>query len=360
MPPASSASWGRSTRGRPPWTTWPRSSAAGISITAAVTRVQWKGYSINLIDMPGTSTSPPRSSAACGSWTVWWWCWTGCGASNRKPRWFGARRRRGTSRGSFSVNKMDRAEADYLAAVESVKECLDCRAVPVTMPLQHQGELVGMADLVAGEVVRWADGGKCDLELHRSAILEACAEFDEVHPGRLRRRPTSGSGRASTRRSAVECCIGTSWRSWAGPRCGTAGWPTCWTRSVATCRLLRTSAVSTPWTRTRRPSASRSRMPRCAHWCSRATSRRTLGPTWRGSTRGRFAPAKSWGSATRGGRFGWAPSGFCTPSTASRSSRWGRGTWWRSKPRSRCAPATPCSLRGIRCGWSPCPFRGRW
>ena len=41
----------------------------GITITAATTQVEWNGHVINLIDTPGTSTSPSRSSAACACWT---------------------------------------------------------------------------------------------------------------------------------------------------------------------------------------------------------------------------------------------------------------------------------------------------
>src|SRR4051794_35914020 len=48
----------------------------GITITSACTQVQWQDCIVNVIDTPGTSTSPSRWSAVCA-------CWTG-------PCWFSA------------------------------------------------------------------------------------------------------------------------------------------------------------------------------------------------------------------------------------------------------------------------------
>ena len=42
----------------------------GITITSAATTCWWKDHQINIIDTPGTSTSPPRSSARCASSTA--------------------------------------------------------------------------------------------------------------------------------------------------------------------------------------------------------------------------------------------------------------------------------------------------
>jgi len=63
----------------------------GITITSAATTCRWKHITINLIDTPATSTSRPRSSAACASWTAPASCSTECRASRRSRRRSGAR-----------------------------------------------------------------------------------------------------------------------------------------------------------------------------------------------------------------------------------------------------------------------------
>jgi hypothetical protein len=42
----------------------------GITIQSAATHCSWKGFHVNLIDTPGTSTSPSRSSARCACSTA--------------------------------------------------------------------------------------------------------------------------------------------------------------------------------------------------------------------------------------------------------------------------------------------------
>jgi len=48
----------------------PQERERGITIQAAAITCDWRDHQINLIDTPATSTLPPRSSAACASWTA--------------------------------------------------------------------------------------------------------------------------------------------------------------------------------------------------------------------------------------------------------------------------------------------------
>ncbi len=72
----------------------------GITITSAATTCFWKDHQINIIDTPGTSTSPSRWSARCASWTALSPCSTASPASSRSPRRCGGRPPSTASRGS--------------------------------------------------------------------------------------------------------------------------------------------------------------------------------------------------------------------------------------------------------------------
>src|SRR4051794_36768568 len=65
----------------------------GITITSAATKCSWNGYDINIIDTPGTSTSPSRWSGPSGCSTVRSPSTTGSPASSRRPSRCGGRPR---------------------------------------------------------------------------------------------------------------------------------------------------------------------------------------------------------------------------------------------------------------------------
>jgi ribosomal protein S7 len=116
----------------------------GITITSAATTCFWKGmdkqfpeHRINIIDTPGTSTSPSRSSVRCACSTAPSPCSARSAASSRSPRRSGVRPTSTACRAGF-VNKMDRMGADFLRVVGQIKDRLgrqrrcrfSCRSAP--------------------------------------------------------------------------------------------------------------------------------------------------------------------------------------------------------------------------------------
>lgn len=69
----------------------PQERERGITIFAAAVSCLWDGHRINLIDTPGTSTSPTRSNARCGCWTGRSRCSTPSPGWSRRARVSGAR-----------------------------------------------------------------------------------------------------------------------------------------------------------------------------------------------------------------------------------------------------------------------------
>ncbi|MEM7198749.1 MAG: translation factor GTPase family protein [Planctomycetota bacterium] len=154
----------------------------GISITAAVTCVAWKGYRLNLIDTPGhvDFTAEVERCLAVLDGVVVVLDGTKGVESQTETVWRQADARR-APRIAF-VNKLDRDAGDFGAAVQSLTERLGCRPVPIAWPVQRDGALVGWVDVLAG-AVRGDDGrpleGVVDLAAARTELIEALADLDE-------------------------------------------------------------------------------------------------------------------------------------------------------------------------------------
>jgi elongation factor G len=172
----------------------------GITITSAATTCFWKGpvdnetYRINIIDTPGHvdfTIEVERSlrvldGAVClldgrqgvqpQTETVW-----RQGDKYNVPR-------------IIFVNKMDNIGSNLYTCLESIKDRLGIRAVPMQLPIGSEADFIGVVDLVAMDAIVWKNeelGAKFDrvaipadlqakAEEYRAALIEAAVEVDDA------------------------------------------------------------------------------------------------------------------------------------------------------------------------------------
>jgi len=172
----------------------------GITITSAATTYKWKGsngdlpeHQINVIDTPGhvdftieverslrvldgaVAVFDAVSGVEPQSETVW-----------RQANKFKVPR-------CCFINKMDRIGSDFKGGVESIREKLGAKAVPIQIPIGAESDFLGVVDLVEMKAILYKDetkGAKFELadipeDLREEAgkareyLLECVAEADE-------------------------------------------------------------------------------------------------------------------------------------------------------------------------------------
>jgi elongation factor G len=164
----------------------------GITITSAATACEWKGHRINIIDTPGHvdfTVEVERSlrvldgaiavfDAVAGvepqSETVWRQA-----DKYHVPRF-------------AYINKMDRTGADFFNSVQTMTDRLGANPLPIQLPIGAEDNFKGVVDLVRMKGLVWTDelGAayeeieipeelKDQAEEYRTALIEACAEYDE-------------------------------------------------------------------------------------------------------------------------------------------------------------------------------------
>lgn len=165
----------------------------GITITSAATTCFWREYRINIIDTPGHvdfTIEVERSLRVLDGAVAIFDAVAGV-EPQTETVWRQADRY-GVPRICF-VNKMDRVGASFERSVQSIKERLRAKAVPLQFPIGEESGFVGVVDLVRGKALYFDDktlGKEYDIrdipseylsrfeEMHL-ALLEAIAEEDE-------------------------------------------------------------------------------------------------------------------------------------------------------------------------------------
>jgi len=164
----------------------------GITIASAATATEWKNHQINIIDTPGHvdfTAEVERSLRVLDGGVVI--IDAVAGVQPQSETVWRQAERYSVPRMVF-VNKMDRAGADFLKAVESLTRRLGANAVPIQLPIGAEADFHGMIDLV--EMKAWvyesADAVEAveapipadmadEVAAYRDNLVEKVSETDE-------------------------------------------------------------------------------------------------------------------------------------------------------------------------------------
>jgi len=162
----------------------------GITITAAATTVPWRDHVLNLIDTPGHvdfTVEVERCMRVLDGAVLVIDAVAGVQAQSETV-W--RQIRRNDVPALCFVNKCDRAGADFLAAVQSLRDKLDAPAIPIQYPIYADGGVRGVVDLLTRCALRFdADGAveaaeapatlSDEIEVLRAELLDVLSEEDE-------------------------------------------------------------------------------------------------------------------------------------------------------------------------------------
>src|ERR1700694_2721395 len=195
----------------------------GITITSAATLANWRGHRINIIDTPGHvdfTVEVERSLRVLdGAVAVFD---SVAGVQPQSETVWRQADRYEVPRIAF-INKMDRTGANFVNAVQSMRERLGANPVPVQLPLGEEDKHRGVIDLVEMRAIVYLDDLGQDFEVQEipveyaeaaheahPALIDSIAEFDDdltetflededrVTPDQIRR-----ALRAGTLKSAI-------------------------------------------------------------------------------------------------------------------------------------------------------------
>lgn len=166
----------------------------GITITSAATTCQWRDISINIIDTPGHvdfTAEVERSlrvlDGACALFDAV------AGVQPQSETVWRQADKYAVPRICF-INKMDRVGADFYHSVQTIVDRLNCRPVPVQIPVGAEDHFKGVVDLVRMKARIWHDetlGAQFDdveipadlvdkAKQYREHLIEAVAESDDA------------------------------------------------------------------------------------------------------------------------------------------------------------------------------------
>jgi elongation factor G len=152
----------------------------GITITSAATTVFWKHAKINIIDTPGHvdfTIEVERSLRVLDGAVALFDAVSGVEPQSETV-WRQADKY-GVPRIAF-VNKMDRIGSDFFYCVESMREKLHARALPVQCPIGAESGFKGMVDLITMRALFFHDetlGADWEEEDIPADLLEKCKQM---------------------------------------------------------------------------------------------------------------------------------------------------------------------------------------
>jgi elongation factor G len=200
----------------------PQERERGITITAAATSFAWRNFDIHLIDTPGHvdfTIEVERSLRVLDGAVVVF-----DGVSGVEPQsetvWRQADKFR-VPRLAF-INKMDRAGADFAAAVAEIHDRLGAKPVPIQLPIGAEDRFAGVVDLVRDKALYFSgdetEGPREDdvpaamadvVAAAREKVIEAAADADDVIAAAfLEGQPIAEAAlKAALRKATIDCKI---------------------------------------------------------------------------------------------------------------------------------------------------------
>lgn len=167
----------------------------GITITSAATTCYWHGHQINIIDTPGhvDFTAEVQRSLRVLDGAVAVFCAVAGVEPQSETVWrqadqFGVPR-------IVYINKMDRIGADFEKAVESIREILGAKPVPIFIPVGSADEFAGIIDLITMKYIHFTSDAqdlnnfekreipeamKTQADDARAFLIESIAETNDV------------------------------------------------------------------------------------------------------------------------------------------------------------------------------------
>ena len=170
----------------------PQEKERGITIVSAATTVDWKGFTVNIIDTPGHvdfTAEVERSLRVLDGGVVI--LDANAGVEPQSETVWRQADRYHVPRVVF-VNKMDKIGADFFASIDSIHVRLNAIPVPVQIPWGKEDDFRGVIDLIRQVAITWNDAEGTEMveqpipeELvedaarYRDAMIERAAEQDD-------------------------------------------------------------------------------------------------------------------------------------------------------------------------------------
>jgi elongation factor G len=165
----------------------------GITITSAVTTVEWKGSTIHIIDTPGhvDFTIEVERSLRVLDGTIAIFSAVEGVEPQSETVWHQADKYR-VPKMAF-VNKMDRIGSDFFGTVRMMVERLGANPLVIQIPIGAEDRFVGVIDLIRSKGIVWDESSlgtefkeisipkemEEEASLHRSKLIESIAELDD-------------------------------------------------------------------------------------------------------------------------------------------------------------------------------------
>ncbi len=171
----------------------PQEQERGITITSAVTTVEWKGNTIHIIDTPGHvdfTIEVERSLRVLDGAIAIFSAVEGVEPQSETV-WHQADKY-GVPKLAF-VNKMDRIGADFFETVRMIRARLGANPLITQIPIGSEDKFIGVVDLIKSKGIVWDEHSlgaefrevtipkelKEEASAHRSELIESLAELDD-------------------------------------------------------------------------------------------------------------------------------------------------------------------------------------